>query len=120
MLQLFGYRDKPLSSYLTRGIVYRSLSGLFSNLGTWRLFESLKCCSKALIVSPFCTVYPLPIVLLAFLLRHESITLGQRFGMACALAAVVLISQGMLAEAKSNPETVTESVRDSARFLWFD
>ena len=40
--------------------------------------------------------------------------------MACALAAVVLISQGMLAEAKSNPETVTESVRDSARFLWFD
>ena len=114
LFQPFIYPDKPLSSYPTRAIVYGLLSGLFSNLGAWGLFEAMKSGGKASIVAPFCALYPLPVVLLAPLVLHESITLRQGIGVACALTAVVLLSQEAPAEAVSNPVAVTESSRDSA------
>ena len=112
LFQPFVYPDRPLSSYPTRAIVYGLLSGLFSNLGAWGLFEAMKCGGKASIVSPFCALYPLPVVLLAPLVLHESITLLQGIGVACALTAVVLLSQEAPAEARPSTVAVTEIVGD--------
>jgi uncharacterized membrane protein len=114
LFQPFIYPDKPLSSYPTRAIVYGLLSGLFSNLGAWGLFEAMKSGGKASVVAPFCALYPLPVVLLAPLVLHESITFLQGIGVACALTAVVLLSQEAPAEAASNPGAVIESFRNSA------
>jgi transporter family protein len=114
LFQPFIYPDKPLSSYPTRAIVYGLLSGLFSNLGAWGLFEAMKSGGKASVVAPFCALYPLPVVLLAPLVLHESITFLQGIGVACALTAVVLLSQEAPTEAASNPGAVIESFRNSA------
>ena len=114
LFQPFVYPDKPLSSYPTRAIVYGLLSGLLSNLGAWGLFEAMKSGGKASIVAPFCALYPLPVVLLAPVVLHESITLLQGVGVACALTAVVLLSQEAPAEKQPNGVAVTQSVRNSA------
>jgi transporter family protein len=108
LFQPFVYPDKPLSFYPTRAIVYGLLSGLFSNLGAWGLFEAMKSGGKASVVAPFCALYPLPVVLLAPVVLHESITLLQGIGVACALTAVVLLSQEAPAEAASHPAAPTE------------
>ena len=93
LFQPFVLPDVPLSSYSTRAIVYGLLSGLFSNMGAWGLFEAMKSGGKASIIAPFCALYPLPVVLLAPLVLHESVTLLQAIGVVCALTAVVLLSQ---------------------------
>lgn len=110
LFQPFVYPDKPLSSYPTRAIVYGLLSGLFSNLGAWGLFEAMKVGGKVSIVSPFCALYPLPVALLAPFVLHESITLLQGVGVACALIAVVLLSQEAPAPAPSEKQLVSDSV----------
>ena len=110
LFQPFVYPDKPLSSYPTRAIVYGLLSGLFSNLGAWGLFEAMRVGGKVSIVSPFCALYPLPVVLLAPFVLHESITLLQAAGVACALIAVVLLSQEAPAVSSSETEVVPDSV----------
>jgi transporter family protein len=110
LFQPFVYPDKPLSSYPTRAIVYGLLSGLFSNLGAWGLFEAMRVGGKVSIVSPFCALYPLPVVLLAPFVLHESITLLQAVGVACALIAVVLLSQEAPAVSSSETEVVPDSV----------
>ena len=93
LFQPFVIPDRPLSSYPARAIAYGLLSGLFSNLGAWGLFEAMRLGGKASIVSPFCALYPLPVVLLAPFVLHESITWLQGVGVACALTAVLLLSQ---------------------------
>jgi|HubBroStandDraft_4_1064222.scaffolds.fasta_scaffold716212_2 transporter family protein len=110
LFQPFVYPDRPLSSYPTRAIVYGLLSGLFSNLGAWGLFEAMRVGGKVSIVSPFCALYPLPVVLLAPFVLHESITLLQAVGVACALIAVVLLSQEAPAVSSSETEVVPDSV----------
>jgi bacterial/archaeal transporter family protein len=110
LFQPFVYPDRPLSSYPTRAIVYGLLSGLFSNLGAWGLFEAMRVGGKVSIVSPFCALYPLPVVLLAPFVLHESITLLQAVGVACALIAVVLLSQEAPAVSSSGTEVVPDSV----------
>ncbi len=110
LFQPFVFPDKPLSSYPTRAIVYGLLSGLFSNLGAWGLFEAMRVGGKVSIVSPFCALYPLPVALLAPLVLHESITLLQGVGIACALIAVVLLSQEAPAVSSSETEVVPDSV----------
>src|ERR1700722_3608609 len=110
LFQPFVYPDRPLSSYPTRAIVYGLLSGLFSNLGAWGLFEAMRVGGKVSIVSPFCALYPLPVVLLAPFVLHESITLLQAAGVACALIAVVLLSQEAPAVSSSETEVVPDSV----------
>jgi drug/metabolite transporter (DMT)-like permease len=53
----------------------------------------MKCGGKASIVSPFCALYPLPVVFLAPFVFHEKVTLIEAIGVLCALIAVVLLSQ---------------------------
>ena len=102
LFQPFVYPSKPLSIYSTRSLWYGLLSGLLSNVGAWGLFEAMKCGGKASIVSPFCALYPLPVVLLAPFVFHEKVSLLQAFGVVCALTAVVLLSR----EAQPIPETI--------------
>jgi uncharacterized membrane protein len=112
LFQPFVYPEKSLSSYPARAIVYGLLSGLFSNLGAWGLFEAMKRGGKASVVTPFTALYPLPVVLLAPLVLHESITFLQGVGVVCALTAVVLLSQEAPVQTESNPVEVSKSVRD--------
>jgi len=93
LFQPFVYPAKPLSTYSTKHIWYGLLSGLLSNVGAWGLFEAMKVGGKASIVSPFCALYPLPVVFLAPIIFHEKITLIQATGVVCALIAVVLLSR---------------------------
>jgi len=53
----------------------------------------MKVSGKASIVSPFCALYPLPVVFLALFVFHEKVTLIQAIGVVCALIAVVLLSR---------------------------
>jgi drug/metabolite transporter (DMT)-like permease len=110
LFQPFVYPDRPLSSYSTRNIWFGLLSGLLSNIGAWGLFEAMKSGGKVSIVSPFCALYPLPVVLLAPFVFHERITLLQTIGVACALLAVVLLSQEAQPEASGKDE-LAASVR---------
>ena len=107
LFQPFVWPDKPLSSYPTRAVVYGLLSGLFSNLGAWGLFEAIEVGGKVSIVSPFCALYPLPVALLAPFVLHKSITLLQGVGIACALIAVVLLSQEAPAPSPAQSEAVS-------------
>jgi drug/metabolite transporter (DMT)-like permease len=93
LFQPFVYPSKPLSIYSTKHIWYGLLSGLLSNVGAWGLFEAMKVGGKASIVSPFCALYPLPVVFLAPFVFHEKVTLIQAVGVVCALIAVVLLSR---------------------------
>lgn len=93
LFQPFVYPSKPLSIYSTKHIWYGLLSGLLSNVGAWGLFEAMKCGGKASIVSPFCALYPLPVVFLAPFVFHEKVTLIESIGVLCALIAVVLLSR---------------------------
>jgi len=52
----------------------------------------MKSGGKASIVSPFCALYPLLVVVAAPIVLHESITPVQGTGVLCALIAVVLLS----------------------------
>ena len=92
LFQPFVYPARPLSNYSSKNIWFGLLSGLLSNVGAWGLFEAMKCGGKASIVAPFCSLYPLPVVLLAPLVFHERISLLQAIGVFCALVAVVLLS----------------------------
>jgi transporter family protein len=92
LFQPFVYPDKPLSVYSTRSLIYGLLSGLLSNVGAWGLFAAMKSGGKASIVSPFCALYPLLVVVAAPIVLHESITPVQGTGVLCALIAVVLLS----------------------------
>jgi transporter family protein len=93
LFQPFVYPHKPPASYPARSVWFGSLSGLFSNVGAWGLFEAMKCGGKASIVVPITALYPLPVVLLAPIVFHEGITLLQTAGVLCAFIAVVLLSQ---------------------------
>ena len=58
----------------------------------WALFAAMKSGGKASIVAPLTALYPLAVVLPAYILLHETITLLQGVGVVCALTAVVLLS----------------------------
>jgi len=83
---------ESLSIYSHRAILYGLLSGLFSNLGSWGIFEAMRVGGSASIVTVFTALYPLPVVLLAPLVLHEFITPLQAVGVACAIVAIVLLS----------------------------
>jgi transporter family protein len=104
LFQPFVYPSKPLAIYSTKHLWYGLLSGLLSNVGAWGLFEAMKCGGKASIVTPFCALYPLPVVLLAPIVFHERVTLLQATGVVCALIAVILLSR----EAQPEKEPLTE------------
>ena len=103
LFQPFVYPSKPLAIYSTKHLWYGLLSGLLSNVGAWGLFEAMKCGGKASIVTPFCALYPLPVVLLAPIFFHEKVTLLQAIGVVCALIAVILLAR----EAEPEKEAIT-------------
>jgi transporter family protein len=57
------------------------------------LFAALKSGGKASVVAPFTALYPLVVILLVPWVLHESVSLLQWAGVACALIAVVLLSE---------------------------
>jgi uncharacterized membrane protein len=75
-----------------RGIVLGLLSGLINALGAWAILAALRSGGKASVVSPFCALYPIVVVLVAPLILHESINLLQGVGVLCALVAVGLLA----------------------------
>lgn len=92
LLEPLLYPGKALFGYSARSLTWAVLSGVFNALGAWALFAAMKSGGKASIVAPFTALYPLVVVLIAPILLHESITLLQGAGVACALVAVVLLS----------------------------
>jgi transporter family protein len=92
ILQPAVYPGKALFHYTPRSLVWGLLSGALNALGAWALLAAMYQGGKASIVSPFTALYPLVVILVAPFLLHESITLLQGIGVACALAAVVLLS----------------------------
>jgi transporter family protein len=86
------YPGKALFSYSTRSLVYILASAAFNATGAWALLAGMKSGGKASLVVPLTALYPLVVVLVAPLILRESISLLQGVGVACALAAVVLLS----------------------------
>ncbi len=92
LLEPAMYPGKALFHYSTRSLAWAVLSGVLNALGAWALLAAMYRGGKASIVSPLTALYPLVVVLVAPVLLHESITLLQGLGVACALIAVVLLS----------------------------
>ena len=92
LLQPFLYPGKVLFHYSTQNIIWGLLSGFLSTLGSCGLYAALRCGGRASIVIPISAMYPLVVVVLAPFLLHESITLVQGGGVACALIGVALVS----------------------------
>jgi len=92
LLQPFLYPGKALFHYSTQNIIWGLLSGFLSTLGSCGLYAALRCGGRASIVIPISAMYPLVVVVLAPFLLHESITLVQGGGVACALIGVALVS----------------------------
>jgi bacterial/archaeal transporter family protein len=92
LLDPWLYPQESILTYSSRSLVFALLSSLLNALGAWALLAAMKHGGKASIVVPFTALYPLVTVSLAPLLLHESITLSQGAGVACALIAVVLLS----------------------------
>ncbi len=92
-LQPWLYPGKSLLGYSARCLTFALLSGVFNWLGTWAMFAALRSGGKASIVVPLTALYPLVIVLAAPLFLHESISLTQGCGIACAVVAGALLSK---------------------------
>ncbi len=92
LLDPWLYPRESILTYSSRSLVFALLSSLLNALGGWALLAAMKNGGRASIVVPFTALYPLVTVCLAPLLLHESVTLHQGVGVACALIAVVLLS----------------------------
>jgi len=92
LLDPWLYPQESILTYSSRSLIFALLSSLLNALGGWALLAAMKHGGKASIVVPFTALYPLVTVCLAPFLLHESITLHQGAGVACALIAVALLS----------------------------
>jgi transporter family protein len=92
LLDPWLYPKESIWMYSSRALIFALLSSLLNALGAWALLAAMKHGGRASIVVPFTALYPLVTVSLAPLLLHESVTLLQAAGVACALVAVVLLS----------------------------
>ncbi|MCI0537053.1 MAG: EamA family transporter [Verrucomicrobiales bacterium] len=99
----FVYPSEPLSRYSTSSLVWGVLSGLLTNLGTLFLVAAMKSGGKASIVAPFCSLYPLIVVIVAPIIFHESLTVLQGAGVGCAVIAIVLLSMEPPKESAGRP-----------------
>ena len=88
----FVHPGKAVFQFPLRGIVLGLLSGFINAVGAWAILAALRSGGKASVVSPFCALYPIVVVLVAPLILHESINLLQGIGVACALIAVGLLA----------------------------
>jgi len=92
LLDPWLYPKESIWMYSSRTLIFALLSSLLNALGAWALLAAMKHGGRASIVVPFTALYPLVTVSLAPLLLHESVTLLQGAGVACALIAVALLS----------------------------
>lgn len=92
LLDPWLYPKESVLRFSTHSIIWTLLSGLLNAVGAWALLAAMKRGGKASIVVPFTALYPVVMVFLAPVVLHESITRTQAGGVACALAAVVLLS----------------------------
>src|SRR5262249_12808968 len=83
---------EALSTYTGAGLAHGLLGGALTNLGSLFLFAALKSGGKASVVTPFCALYPVVVVLLSPFVLGEAITALQGAGVLCALVAIVLLS----------------------------
>ena len=88
----FIYPGSSLWHYSARGIWYGLLSGFLSNLGAWGLYAAMSKGGKASVVAPLVSLYPVIVVIVAPFLLHETLTVPQTAGVACALISVMLLS----------------------------
>lgn len=86
------YPGRAMFTYSGRSLTYILVSSTLNAVGAWALLAAMKNGGKAAIIVPLTALYPLMVVLAAPFLLHESITLLQGIGVACALIAVVLLS----------------------------
>ena len=91
-LEPWLYPGRIVFRYSGRALGWALLGGVFNALGAWALLAAMKTGGKASIVAPFTALYPVVVVFLAPLVLHESITLLQGVGIACALIAAALLS----------------------------
>jgi len=88
----FLYPGKQLLTYSTRAIAYGLLSGFLSNLGVFGLYAAMRNGGKASVVVPLVSLYPLIVIAVAPFVLHETMTVTQGLGAACALISVILLS----------------------------
>jgi len=91
LLQPFVYRS-AVFHHSPRSVAWGILSGFLNAVGAWALLAAMKSGGKASIVVTLTALYPLVVIPLVPVLFHESISLSQAVGIACALGAVVLLS----------------------------
>ena len=91
-LEPFLYPGKVLFAYSPRSLIYGILSGFLSNLGAWGLFAAMRHGGKASVVVPLVSLYPVMVIAISLFLLHETLTLRQGVGTACALGAVIFLS----------------------------
>ncbi len=91
-LQPLLYPGPAVFHYSAMNLTWALVSGLLNALGAWALFAALSHGGKASIVAPLTALYPVLIIMLVPLVLHESVTRIQLAGVACALAAVILLS----------------------------
>ncbi len=91
-LQPLLYPGPAVFHYSVMNLTWALVSGLLNALGAWALFAALSHGGKASIVAPLTALYPVLIIMLVPLVLHESVTRIQLAGVACALAAVILLS----------------------------
>ncbi|MHB8387995.1 MAG: EamA family transporter [Acidobacteriaceae bacterium] len=92
LLEPLLYPGKAVFHYSHWNIMWGLLSGILNALGAWALFAAMKNGGNASVVAPVTALYPLVVIVLVPFVLHESITLLQVVGIACALIAVVLLS----------------------------
>lgn len=84
----------PIDWRLSPGLVaLAALGGLLNGLGALTSFAALEKGGKASIVIPIINLYPLITIAGAWMFLGEKLTARQMAGIACALAAVVFLSQ---------------------------
>lgn len=87
------YPHESLAAYSKRSLLYALLGGVLNALASWALLAAMRNGGKASIVGPFTALYPLVVVLAAPAVLSESLTWLQGLGVACALAAGVLLAE---------------------------
>lgn len=92
VLEPFLYPGTALYRYSTANLLCGLVCGTLNALGAWALFRALKGGGKASVVAPLTALYPIVVIAVAPLVLHESITMLQSGGVACALIAIVLLS----------------------------
>jgi bacterial/archaeal transporter family protein len=92
LLEPLLYPGRALFHYSGWNLSWALISGVLNAFGAWALFAAMKSGGKASIISPLTALYPVVVIVLVPFILHESITLYEGAGVACALIAVVLLS----------------------------